>query len=129
MASKATFISFDAEHDEFLKVALVGQADNPDSPFAITDRSIKEPLDGNWKEKARGRIQRADLMIVLCGVNTHTATGVAAEVRLAQETSTPYFLLRGYPDKICTKPTTALPSDKIYDWTWPNLKLLIGGSR
>lgn len=129
MPNKATFISFDAENDEFLKIALVGQAKNPDSPFDIVDRSIKEPLDGNWKAKAKDRILRSDLMIVLCGVKTHTATGVAAEVSLAQETKTPYFLLRGYPDKLCTKPTTALSTDKVYDWTWTNLKNLIAGSR
>lgn len=129
MAKKAIFISFDYDNDEFLRTALVGQSKHPDSPFDISDRSIKEPLDGNWKEKAKGRIERADLMIVLCGEKTHMAAGIAAEVKLAQELEKPYFLLWGYSDKTCTKPITALSTDKIYKWTWDNLKALIDGAR
>lgn len=122
---KKAFISFDYDNDEFLKIALVGQAKNSDSPFNIEDRSIKEPLDGDWKAKARGRISRSDLMIVICGEKTHTAAGVAAELKIAQELRKPYFLLKGYSAKACTKPTTAYPSDAVHDWTWPNLKALI----
>ncbi len=40
-----------------------------------------------------------------------------------------YILLAAYSDKICTTPTTALPTDKVDKWTWDNLKTLIGGSR
>ena len=41
MAKKRTFISFDYDHDNDLKILLVGQAKREDSPFAITDMSIK----------------------------------------------------------------------------------------
>lgn len=41
MNKKRVFISFDYDHDESLKNLLVGQARNPDSPFCITDMSIK----------------------------------------------------------------------------------------
>ena len=34
---KRAFISFDYDHDEELKQALIGQAKNPDSPFSIND--------------------------------------------------------------------------------------------
>ena len=54
--------------------------------------------------------------------------GVSAELRIAQEENIPYFLLQGRSDG-GTKPTAAKDSDKIYKWTWDNLKLLIGGSR
>ena len=129
MAKKAAFISFDYDNDEFLRTALVGQAKNSDSPFDIIDRSVKEPLDGDWKAKVKGRIQRADIVIVICGEKTHTASGVSIELQFAKEMNKPHFLLKGYPDKNCTKPTAASSTDKIYDWTWPNLKLLVGGSR
>jgi len=129
MSPKRTFISFDFDHDEDLRNLLVGQAKNPDSSFSILNWSIKEPLNGNWKEKVRGRIRRTDLTIVICGEWTHTATGVADELKITQEESKPYFLLWGRNGKDCTKPTSALPSDKIYSWTWDNLKLLIGGAR
>lgn len=129
MAKKRAFISFDFDHDEDLRNLLVGQAKNPDSPFDIADWSVKEPLTGNWKEKVRERIRKTDLTIVICGEWTHTATGVAEELRITREEGKPYFLLRGRSEKNCTKPKTAPDSDRIYEWTWDNLKKLIGGGR
>lgn len=126
---KSAFISFDYDHDEFLRTGLVGQANNPDSPFQITDRSLKEPLTGDWKEKVKGRISRADLVIVMCGEHTDTASGVAAELEMAKQLAKPYFLLAGYSDKICKKPKSASQEDKVYTWTWSNLKALINGGR
>ncbi len=129
MPPKRAFISFDFDHDEDLRNLLYGQSKNPDSPFEIRDRSLKEPLTGDWKEKVRRRMDNIDLVIVVCGERTHTANGVAAELAIAREAEKPYFLLWGRKDKTCTKPTTALDSDKIYPWTWDNLKALIGGAR
>jgi len=56
MSKKRVFISFDYDHDEFLKTALVGQSKNDDSPFDFADASIKEALTGDWKKKAEPRI-------------------------------------------------------------------------
>jgi hypothetical protein len=126
---KKVFISFDYDNDEFLRTALVGQAKNPDTPFVIIDRSLKEPLSGDWKAKVKTRIDKVDIVVVMCGEKTHTADGVAAEVRMAQELGKPYFLLRGYGSKTCTPPTAAKSTDKMYTWTWENLKILIGGAR
>lgn len=126
---KRVFISFDYDHDEILKTFLVGQAKHPDTPFELTDWSIKEALSGNWKEKARARIKKTDLMAVICGEHTDTATGVSAELQIAQEENVPYFLLYGYSDKTCKKPKAAKATDKMYKWTWDNLKSLIAGNR
>jgi hypothetical protein len=129
MAKKRVFISFDYDHDEGVKIMLAGQAKLADSPFDFKDASLKEPLTGDWKEKVRRRMDNIDVVVVLCGESTHTATGVAAEVEIAQEKKKEYFLLKAYSDKTCTKPTTALVDDKMYNWTWDNLKILIGGGR
>jgi len=123
------FISFDYDHDVDLKNLLVGQAKNDDSPFEITDMSVKEELSGDWKEKVRTRIKKVDQVVVICGEHTDTASGVAAEVKIAQEEEKPYFLLWGRSDKTCVKPKTAKESDKIYKWTWDNLKKLLDGQR
>jgi len=123
------FISFDYDHDVDLKNLLVGQAKNEDSPFEITDMSVKEELVGDWKEKVRQRIRKVDQVIVICGEYTDTANGVAAEVKITQEENKPYFLLWGRSDKTCVKPRTAKESDKIYKWTWDNLKRLLNGER
>jgi hypothetical protein len=129
MAVKRAFISFDYDYDEDLRNLLAGQAKNPDTPFEIKDRSIKEPLIGDWKDKVRRRMDNVDLVIVLCGEHTNQATGVGAEVAIAQEKKKPYFLLWGRTGKPCTKPMSALPTDKVYQWTWDNLKSLISGNR
>jgi hypothetical protein len=129
MAARHAFISFDFDHDEDLRNLLVGQAKHPDTPFDIQDSSLKEPLTGDWKEKIRARIRRADLTIVICGQYTHTATGVAAELAIARSERKPYFLLWGRADKTCTRPSSADAGDKIYNWTWDNLKSLISGNR
>lgn len=128
MPATRVYVSFDYDHDDDLKVMLVGQAKNPDSPFEISDTSIKEPTT-DWRAKARTKIRASDVVAVICGEHTQTATGVSVEVSIAQEEAKPYFFLHGRASKVCTKPTSARPSDKIYNWTWPNLKLLIGGSR
>ena len=109
MDKKRVFISFDYDHDNDLRILLVGQAKNPDSPFEIADWSVKEELTGDWKEKVRRRIRAVNLMIVLCGEYTNTAYGVNAEIRIAQGEMKEYFLLIGRKNKVCRKPTAAKP--------------------
>lgn len=129
MAKKRVFISFDYDNDEILKTFLVGQSKLDDSPFEFIDCSVKAHLTGDWKEKVRTRIRGVDVVTVICGQNTDIATGVGAEVLLAQEEGIPYFLLHGYSEKTCVKPVSAKSTDKMYKWTWENLKLLIEGNR
>ena len=129
MNKKRTFISFDFDHDEELRNLLVGQAKNPDSPFEITDYSLKEPFTGDWKDKVRVRMRKTEEVIVICGYYMDSASGVSEELSIAQEEKIPYFLLCGRKEGVVKKPKTALSSDKIYNWTWDNLKLLMGGQR
>ena len=123
------FISFDFDHDEDLKNALNGQAKNDNSPFEIANWSLKEPLTGNWQRKIEDRIAQTSVVIVICGHHTHTANGVSVELNIARKLKKPYFLLRGRKDGTNTKPKAALPADKMYNWTWENLKNLLKGHR
>ena len=129
MAKTRVYVSFDYDHDEDLKTLLVGQSKLSDSPFEVADWSIKEPITGDWKAKARLRIRSVQVVAVMCGHHTDSAAGVAAEVLIAQEEKVPYFLLAGRATGVNKKPSTAKSTDKLYKWTWPNLKDLIGGSR
>lgn len=126
---KKVYICFDYDHDYEIKECLVGQSKNPDSPFSISDVSIKQEIKTDWKSYARQKIRNADLIIVLCGKQTDTAVGVAAELSITQEEGKPYFLLCGRKDGAVKKPANALKSDKVYTWSWDNLKLLINGRR
>jgi hypothetical protein len=129
MNKKRVFTSFDFDHDSDLRTLLIGQSRLPDSPFEIADYSLKEPLTGDWKEKIRSRIKSVDCVIVICGNSTDTASGVSVELSIAKEEGIPHFLLSGRKEGLIKKPKSATSSDKVYNWTWPNLKLLIHGSR
>lgn len=128
MPKKQVFISFDFDNDSDIKTLLAGQAKHEDSPFDFFDASLKEHLTGDWKEKIKKRINNCDQVIVLCGASTHKAAGVSAELNITKELSKPYFLLKGRSET-CYKPISASESDKMYNWTWDNLKALIGGAR
>lgn len=90
---------------------------------------MHEPFDERWRDRVRERIRRVDLVIFICGEYTHDARGVTAEMSITRDAGKPYFLLRGRPEKACNMPRGALRTDKMYKWTWPNLKLLIAGAR
>ena len=126
--SKSVFISFDYDNDRDLPGNLVAQAARTDSPFSITDRSVRAQIDERWRREVRDRIRRVDLVIVICGEHTHDADGVAGEVTITQEERKPYFLLKGRRKRTCTKPRNARSSDEIQDWTWDNLRRLIGST-
>lgn len=123
------FTSFDYDHDLDLKTMLVGQSKLEDSPFEMADWSVKQPMTGDWKEKVRERIRKVDQMVVICGEHTDSASGVSVELSIAKDESLPYFLLHGRKDKTCKKPKASRGTDKMYKWTWENLKKLIGGAR
>jgi hypothetical protein len=123
------FSGFDFDHDEDLRNLLVGQARHPDSPFELADWSVREPFSGDWEAKVRRRIRQVDQVLVMCGEYTHMAYGVAVELRIARDEGKPYFLLWGRSGRQCGKPSTAWSTDQMYEWTWENLKRLIGGER
>lgn len=123
------FISFDYDHDHDLKIMLIGQSRNSDSPFEVTDMSIKHSINKYWKDYARQRIKGCDVVIIICGEHTSSAQGVSEELKIASEEGIPYFLLQGHSKKPCERPKAADRNEKIYAWTWDNLKKLIGSIR
>lgn len=128
MAKIPVYVSFDYDHDADLKTLLVGQAANTESPFDVADWSIKK-ASPDWQEDAARRIRRVDQVIVICGEHTDTASGVDVEVKIAQAEGRSYFLLYGRSTKNCKKPSAARLTDKMYEWSWVNLKRLIAGAR
>lgn len=118
------FVSFDYDHDSDIKTMLVGQSRLKDSPFCIEDWSLKE-ASRDWRSKVRSRIQRVDLVLVLCGHHTHQAVGVGKEVEIAREEGKRYALLRGRKTGMVRRPPgTSWFWDEIHPWTWKGLKKL-----
>jgi hypothetical protein len=128
MAKVPVYISYDYDNDQDLYVLLLGQSKNADSPFDIADWSVKDESPA-WKDDARKRIKRVDQVVVICGEQTGSATGIDAEIEIARDEAKPYFLLAGRANGKNKKPSAALATDSLYNWTWDNLKSLIDGNR
>src|SRR3954469_12354744 len=93
------FVSFDFDNDARLKTFILAQAKNADSPFEIENWSLNEPApDKTWQDKARARIKRSDVVLVMVGPKTYKANGVLAEVAIANELKIPVRQVIGYRD-------------------------------
>ena len=116
------FVSFDIEHDGELYERLLAQSRTPSSGFAVSGGSARSTATDGWSEGLRRRIREADQMIVICGAHTESSARVHAELRIAQEERTPYFLLWGRREIMCTKPIGAKSAEGMYSWTRQNLR-------
>ncbi len=120
---KKVFISFDYDNDLIIKEFLVGQAKLEDSPFEISDWSMKEAApEKDWEDKARARIARCDIVIVMVGTSTHRASGVLKEVRMARSLGKKIVQIIGYKSGNYTEVPDA---GRLHRWNWDNLKKLL----
>jgi hypothetical protein len=117
MSKIQVFVSFDIEHDGELYERLLAQSRSPSSSFAVSGGSERSTGTEVGSEKVRRRIREADQVIVICGARTEESTRVGTELLIAQEEGTPYFLLWGRREIMCTKPIGAKASEGIYSWT------------
>jgi len=124
MAKKKIFISFDFDNDKTLKEFIIGQAKNDDSPFEVSDYSLKEAApEKDWLDRAKAAIGRADVFIIMLGSKTKNASGVLKELKVANEKSKDKFQIIGYRDG---SEDWAVPGGgRVYRWNWDNLKKLL----
>jgi hypothetical protein len=112
------FVSFDPEHDAPLYEQLLAQSRTPGSGFVVLGGSECSVGADVGFERVRRRVREADQVIVICSEHTGSSTRVTHELLIAQEEGTPYFLLWGRRERMCTKPVGAKPSEGMYSWTW-----------
>ena len=125
MAKKRVFVSFDFDNDKTLKDFIIGQAKNPDSPFEVSDHSLKEAApEKDWLDKAKRAISRSDVFIIMLGSRTRYAQGVKKEVKIANDLGKDKFQLIGYKDG--SKDWAVIDGGRTYSWNWENLKKLLG---
>lgn len=124
MTKKKVFISFDFDNDKTLKEFIIGQAKLDDSPFEVTDHSLKEAApEKDWLDKATAAIKRSDVFIVMLGSKTKAAPGVLKEVKVSKDLNKPRFQIIGYKDGSAD---WAVPDGgRTYSWNWENLKKLL----
>jgi hypothetical protein len=71
MAKSKVFISYDFDNDLALYNLMVGQAKLDNSPFEISNHSLKEAApEKDWESKAHAAISRADKFVVMLGSKT-----------------------------------------------------------
>ncbi len=120
---KKVFVSFDFDNDKIIKDFLIGQSKNVDSPFEVTDVSLKEAApEKDWEEKAKAKIGLADIVIVMVGPKTYKASGVLKEVKIANDLKKKIIQIIGYKDGNYTRVEGA---GILYSWNWENLKKLL----
>jgi hypothetical protein len=115
MSQARVYVSFDLDHDRELYDRLLAQARG--SGFCVSGESELSSSYECWSGRARCRIREADEVIVICGEHSDASPGMSAELRIAQEEKTPYFLLWGRRGSKCTKPIGAKASEGMYSWT------------
>lgn len=120
---KRVFVSFDFDHDRALKDFILGQAKLADSPFEVTDHSLKEAApEHGWEKKAASAIARSEIVLVIVGSKTHSAHGVLKEVAMARKAGIPIVQIIGYKSGSYTPVPNA---GRLYSWSWQNLKKLL----
>ncbi len=124
MAKTKVFVSYDFDKDKSLYEFIIGQAKLPDSPFEVSDHSLKEAApERDWETKARAAISRADKFIIMLGPKTRSASGVKKEVAIAKDLGKTRFQIIGYRDG---SRDWAVPDGGVtYNWNWDNLKKLL----
>lgn len=124
MAKKKVFISYDFDNDKTLKDFIIGQAKLPDSPFGVSDHSLKEAApERDWETKARAAISRADTFIIMLGPKTRYASGVTKEVAMAKDLGKDRFQIIGYQNG--SSDWAVVDGGRTYSWNWENLKKLL----
>lgn len=122
MTTPRTFISFDFDNNADHKLLFVGQARNSRTPFSIADWSSKEALpQSTWEQRIYEKIGRCDLMIVLVGRQTATATGVIKEIQFAAAHGVPMFGVYVDGANVMTPLPPGLPRNMVTSWNWDNI--------
>jgi hypothetical protein len=125
MANPRAFISFDFDNNKTEKDLFMGQAYNSRTPFNIEDWSSRTHLpQKEWEDLIKGKIKKCNMLIVLAGKKTSSASGVEKEISFAKDNDVPVFGVyvggagsaTALPDGLKRYRTIAWEWDEIADW-------------
>lgn len=122
MANPRAFISFDFDNDKDYKELFAGQAKNSKTPFDIQDWSSKSHLpQSQWEKEIKDKINKCNMLIVLVGTKTHSATGVVKEIGFAKVQNVPIFgVYVGNAGASTTLPD-GLARGRVVEWNWDKI--------
>lgn len=119
MADTRAFVSFDADNDQVQKRLFCGQTYLSSIPFDVQDWSSKEVLpQKTWKQTIETKISRCHTLIVLVGLSTSSASGVAEEIVMADAANVPVFGVYISGAGVLTPLPPGLPLGRVIAWTW-----------
>jgi hypothetical protein len=122
MANPRAFISFDFDNNSTEKTLFVGQAKNSRTPFSIEDWSSKTSLpQRQWEDLIKEKINKCNLLIVLVGTKTHSATGVVKEIEFAKSQDVPLFGVYVGGANSLTPLPSGLQRNKTINWDWDKI--------
>lgn len=122
MANPRAFISFDYDNNSGEKIYFAGQAKNSRTPFNIEDWSSKATLPQHeWENLIKAKVNRCNLLIVLVGLKTYTATGVVKEIEFAKSQNVPVFGVYVGGANSTTILPTGLQRNRTIGWGWAEI--------
>jgi CTP synthase (UTP-ammonia lyase) len=122
MANPRAFISFDFDNNSTEKSLFAGQAKNSKTPFNIEDWSSKTSLpQKEWEDLIEEKINKCNMLIVLVGKKTSTATGVVKEISFAKSQDVPVFGIYVGGANTSTDLPTGLQRNRTIDWDWEKI--------
>jgi hypothetical protein len=119
MAIPKAFISFDLDHDETEKNQFINQIQHSPSPFSVDSWSRKSIiLQSEWDTIVNSKIDKCNMLIILSGTQTATATNVIKEISMANSLKVPIFgVYISGADKTTTLPRGLQRNRTLpYDW-------------
>jgi antiphage defense system Thoeris ThsB-like protein len=116
------FVSFDFDRDRDIATLIAGQLANR-ANFQVENWSMKEAAPQRlWRDEARKRLNRSDIMLIVVGALTYRASGVLDEVQIAQELGVPMRQVTAYRD---TSPRPVPNGGRMYRWSTANLTTIV----
>lgn len=122
MANPRAFISFDFDNNRDEKVLFAGQAKNSRTPFNIEDWSSKTALpQREWERLIADKIYKCNLLMVLVGKRTYSATGVVKEISFAKANNVPVFGVYVGGANSATDLPEGLQRNRTIVWDWERI--------
>ena len=126
MADPRAYVSYDYDNNETEKLLFAGQAKNSKTPFSIQDWSQKSTLpESQWETYAKDKINKCNMLIVLAGKKTATATGVVKEISMAKEKDVPIFGVYVGGGTSSTDLPAGLQRNRTISWNWDDIAAAI----
>lgn len=126
MANPRAFISFDFDNNIAEKYLFAGQAKNSRTPFNIEDWSSKTHLpQREWERLINEKINKCNMLIVLVGEKTHSATGVKKEILFAIANDVPVFGVYVGDATASTSLPDGLRRSRTIEWGWEEIADMI----